>query len=126
MQHEWIVTFRQERQGFEKRCHVTAARLLDAITNGAIMLGDAGYDAGDFEPIAVVRGSIAPTPAAELVTDAGQLTLAGAEHLLGRPADEDRCGGRNTLTRFADPDACTPGYESADEFAHGLGEVDAA
>ena len=26
-----------------------------------------------------------------------------------RPADEDRCGGLNTLTRFADEDACTPG-----------------
>lgn len=25
-----------------------------------------------------------------------------------RPADGDRCGGRNTLTRFADVDRCTP------------------
>jgi len=27
---------------------------------------------------------------------------------LSRPADEDMCGGRNTLTRFADRDMCTP------------------
>jgi hypothetical protein len=26
-----------------------------------------------------------------------------------RCADEDRAGGRNTLTRFADADLCTPG-----------------
>lgn len=25
-----------------------------------------------------------------------------------RPADEDQCGGRNTLTRMADADYCTP------------------
>jgi hypothetical protein len=26
-----------------------------------------------------------------------------------RAADEDRCGGLNTMTRFADDDLCTPG-----------------
>lgn len=34
--------------------------------------------------------------------------LYSAAWLSRRPADEDRCGGRNTLTRFADVDRCTP------------------
>lgn len=32
-----------------------------------------------------------------------------------RPADEDRAGGLNTLTRFADIDLATPGFDPGDE-----------
>jgi hypothetical protein len=34
-----------------------------------------------------------------------------------RPADEDRAGGRNTLTRFADEDLATERRELAEELA---------
>lgn len=36
-----------------------------------------------------------------------------------KPADEDRCGGRNTLTRFADADLCTPGNPYLGELCEG-------
>jgi hypothetical protein len=37
--------------------------------------------------------------------------MTDTSHTYRRPADDDRAGGRNTIHRFADDDACTPGRE---------------
>lgn len=41
----------------------------------------------------------------------------------GRPADDDMAGGRNTITRFADGDLCTPSSGASDTSSGALVDV---
>lgn len=43
------------------------------------------------------------------------------DHASTRPADEDRCGGRNTITRFADADLATPEPDDGPDDDHSTG-----
>lgn len=134
----WTVELRHERQGFTKSATVAADTIGDALVAARAGLNAQGYDSREFDATKVERGTIAahdeqlePVEPLEELEQVSSHTLMRAENTARtvdgitpadateernrrdnpnrrRPADEDKAGGRNTITRFADPDEATP------------------